>query len=107
MKFRLRLAGAVALIALSSCAKPSPAPAKSRVVVGETYDEYDQRRDDLGGSQGTFAGKGCTEDCSGHEAGYEWAEDKGITDPDDCGGKSWSFIEGCRAYAEQASEEDD
>lgn len=43
----------------------------------------------------------CTSDCSGHEAGYEWAADKGITDPDDCGGKSNSFIEGCEAYANE------
>lgn len=43
----------------------------------------------------------CTDDCSGHEAGYSWAEDKGITDPDDCGGKSESFIEGCEAWANE------
>ena len=24
---------------------------------------------------------GCTGDCSGHEAGYEWAVEQGITDP--------------------------
>lgn len=47
----------------------------------------------------TFHGYLCTVDCSGHEAGYEWAEEKGISDPDDCGGNSESFIEGCRAYA--------
>ena len=43
----------------------------------------------------------CTGDCSGHEAGYEWADEKGITDPSDCGGKSGSFIEGCEAYANE------
>jgi len=43
----------------------------------------------------------CTGDCSGHEAGYEWASDNGISDPDDCGGKSNSFIEGCEAYANE------
>ena len=43
----------------------------------------------------------CTGDCSGHEAGYSWAEEKGITDPSDCGGKSESFIEGCEAYANE------
>lgn len=43
----------------------------------------------------------CTDDCSGHEAGYEWASDQGISDPDDCGGKSDSFIEGCEAYANE------
>lgn len=47
----------------------------------------------------TFHGYLCRVDCSGHEAGYEWAEENGITDPDDCGGNSESFIEGCRAYA--------
>lgn len=35
----------------------------------------------------------CTQDCSGHEAGYEWAEENDITYPDDCGGSSQSFIE--------------
>jgi len=43
----------------------------------------------------------CTGDCSGHNAGYEWAADKGISDPSDCGGKSESFIEGCEAYANE------
>jgi len=46
----------------------------------------------------------CTGDCSGHEAGYEWAMDQGISDPSDCGGNSESFIEGCEAYA---NEQDD
>ncbi len=43
----------------------------------------------------------CTVDCSGHEAGYEWAANNGITDPNDCGGNSDSFIEGCEAYANE------
>lgn len=43
---------------------------------------------------------GCTTDCSGHEAGYQWAEEHGIDDPSNCGGKSDSFIEGCESYAE-------
>lgn len=68
---------------------------------GETYSEYDARRDSYAGSRGTYAGDGCTEDCGGHDAGYQWAEARGITDPDSCGGKSWSFEEGCRAYAEE------
>lgn len=49
----------------------------------------------------TFHGYGCTQDCSGHEAGYNWAEENGITDPDDCDGNSQSFTEGCQAYAEE------
>lgn len=41
----------------------------------------------------------CTEDCSGHEAGYKWAQEHDITDESECGGNSQSFIEGCEAYA--------
>jgi hypothetical protein len=48
-----------------------------------------------------FEGYPCTVDCSGHEAGYAWAEENAITDPDDCSGKSRSFVEGCRAYADE------
>lgn len=43
----------------------------------------------------------CTSDCSGHEAGYAWARSRGIDDPDDCGGNSQSFVEGCQTYAEE------
>ncbi|HEX4852751.1 hypothetical protein [Arenimonas sp.] len=54
-----------------------------------------------------YSGKyGCTDDCSGHEAGYAWAERNGIDDPDDCGGRSQSFIEGCWDYAEQQQAEE-
>ena len=42
---------------------------------------------------------------SGHDAGREWAQRKGIDDPDDCGGNSNSFIEGCRDYAEELQQE--
>lgn len=49
----------------------------------------------------TFLGYPCTEDCSGHQAGYDWAEENVIDDPDDCGGSSQSFYEGCVAYAEE------
>jgi len=53
----------------------------------------------------TFNGYECTDDCSGHEAGYNWAEENGITDPSDCGGNSDSFIEGCESYGEEQSYE--
>lgn len=49
----------------------------------------------------TFHGYQCIGDCSGHEAGYQWAEDMEIFEPDACGGKSKSFIEGCQAWAEE------
>lgn len=62
------------------------------------------------GSGAYVAGHGsaaCTDDCSGHDAGYTWAEDNDISDEDDCGGKSVSFEEGCRAYVEDNGDEDD
>src|ERR1041384_1081303 len=68
----------------------------------ETKDEDDSSEDnsDTEGSEaGYFHGHRCTVDCSGHEAGYRWAEEHDIHDPDDCGGKSQSFIEGCQAWA--------
>ncbi len=51
----------------------------------------------------TFAGYDCTGDCSGHRAGYDWAEEKGISDEDDCDeagdrSNSPSFTEGCKAF---------
>jgi hypothetical protein len=49
----------------------------------------------------TFYNYECTDDCSGHEAGYNWAEKKGISDSNDCGGNSNSFIEGCKAYVDE------
>ena len=54
----------------------------------------------------TFQGYPCTQDCSGHEAGYNWAEQLGIEDPGDCGGNSDSFIEGCQAYAVEHQEDE-
>jgi outer membrane murein-binding lipoprotein Lpp len=49
----------------------------------------------------------CTEDCSGHEAGFEWAQDNDVTDASECGGNSQSFAEGCEAFAEERQEQAD
>lgn len=49
----------------------------------------------------TFYGYRCTFDCSGHLAGWNWAESRGITQRFECGGRSQSFIEGCYAYVDQ------
>lgn len=48
-----------------------------------------------------FNGYDCTDDCSGHEAGYLWAEENDISYPEDCDGNSDSFIEGCLSYVEE------
>jgi hypothetical protein len=49
----------------------------------------------------TFGGYPCSGDCSDDKAGYRWAEQNGITDPDSCTGNTGAFIEGCRVYARQ------
>lgn len=41
----------------------------------------------------------CTSDCSGHDAGYEWAEQHDICDPEYDRGNSESFNEGVIAWA--------
>lgn len=53
----------------------------------------------------SFAGYECTSDCSGHEAGYAWAEKNDIDDGDDCDtagehSNSPSFAEGCHAFVD-------
>lgn len=48
-----------------------------------------------------FHGYLCTKDCSGHRAGYKWAQHNNIDKPEECRGKSQSFIEGCYAWIEE------
>lgn len=48
-----------------------------------------------------FHGYYCTDDCSGHRAGYAWAQRNDITNTYDCTGRSQSFIEGCYAWVEE------
>src|SRR6516225_1976907 len=59
----------------------------------------------------TFGDFNCTDDCSGHAAGYKWAETHDINDEADCPyGNSQSFHEGCIARTRDAgrgAEEDD
>lgn len=45
-----------------------------------------------------FKGFDCTDDCSGHEEGYLWADEHRIASTSTCDGKSRSFLEGCIAY---------
>jgi len=40
----------------------------------------------------------CMQDCSGHEAGFAWAQANDVSDTSECGGNSQSFIEGCEAF---------
>jgi hypothetical protein len=42
----------------------------------------------------------CTDDCSGHSAGYEWAKENAAGQSSLCSGNSNSFIEGCEAFSQ-------
>ena len=60
----------------------------------------------LGGtiaSADTFDGYECTEDCSGHQAGYDWAVENEIDDVDSCETESQSFNEGCQSAVDGGS----
>jgi hypothetical protein len=80
-----------------------PITGSEEIKGGETYGDYDIRRDSYEGSRGKSHGDGCTVDCGGHNAGYEWASSQGITSAEQCGSNSWSFVEGCRAFADEQS----
>nr|WP_284274644.1 hypothetical protein [Bradyrhizobium iriomotense] len=60
-----------------------------------------------------FGGYDCTDDCSGHAAGYRWAEAHNVTSDSGCPlrGGAISFYEGCLVYVEDpfrgADEDDD
>jgi hypothetical protein len=51
-----------------------------------------------------FGGYECSENCSGHAAGYRWAEAHGITSELDCPlrGRAISFYEGCLVYVQDS-----
>lgn len=47
----------------------------------------------------TFMGRPCPRlDCASELAGYHWAQENRISDPDDCAGSSGEFVAGCRLY---------
>lgn len=45
----------------------------------------------------------CVGDCSGHQAGYEWAQENSINNESDCNGNSDSFNEGCNNFVSGGS----
>lgn len=123
-----RLATAAAIVALLGCSnhyeaetevtpedlqaveapQPSYSPSSSHyeTISSEAAGASEASAYEASPASASFMGYPCTVDCSGHEAGYQWAEDNGVGDPSDCGGNSSSFIEGCEAYAEEQSEEE-
>lgn len=63
----------------------------------------DAQGDALANDRLSFHGYDCSLDCSGHEAGYEWAKNRGIDRDADCPDSTTSFFEGCLAFIEEGS----
>jgi hypothetical protein len=93
-------------LTICACTSSHAARDDERTYVSRTGLDEDRAReraaDDLSGA--TFEDVGdtstCTIDCSGHEAGFEWAREHDVTDESECGGTSQSFQEGCQSYAQ-------
>lgn len=101
-------------------AGPKETEADRHIVEGSTslvnpkgeFDEESARADaaaDVSASSFTDVGdtSTCTDDCSGHDAGFEWAKENDITEGSQCSGNSPSFIEGCEAFASAIEEQVD
>lgn len=105
-----RISAALVLICcIPACHHNSDDEGEAYGEVSEEFDESEARQDAMYElDDESFEDIGdtslCTIDCSGHDAGFEWARDNEITDSFDCGGNSQSFIEGCEAYAEAVEE---
>ena len=83
-------------------------PASKVETAQETYDVpakdlTEERLDETQQAEVDAATNNCTDDCLGHKAGYEWAQDNGIRSESDCDGNSDSFNEGCINYVNGGS----
>jgi len=92
--------------------RPTLTDTDSPVLSTSSPTDPDPKRDQVLSTR-TFAGDPCTSDCSGHEAGYNWAQEHDIDDEDACDtagdtSNSPSFAAGCRAYVNgQSPDESD
>ena len=83
-------------------------PASKVETAQETYDVpakdlTEEQLDETQQAEVDAATNNCTDDCLGHKAGYEWAQDNGIRSESDCDGNSDSFNEGCINYVNGGS----
>jgi len=79
-----------------TASKPLPTDSNCRRISYSTSD-----RKSAQSAPGTFKGYRCKSDCSGHRAGYAWAQGRGTSSYAGCTGNSQSFIEGCRSYIDE------
>jgi len=95
------------LLGIGSCQAANLTPAERQAVKEAAAQRAQARALAPPAAGGWYKGYPCTVDCSGHEAGYDWAEANDIDDESDCTGNSQSFIEGCMAYVEENAENGD
>jgi hypothetical protein len=81
---------------LASCDEPTPGEEAMAELEVSMRSQSDMVRRGVG-LQEIFDGR-CTDDCSGHRAGYLWALDRPAVRPEDCvaAAKGESFADGCR-----------
>lgn len=111
-------AAIIMIVTLASCGS-SEEEADRHIVEGSShifdsngeFDEESAKADAIANvSEMSFENVGdtglCTDDCSGHEAGFEWTRDN---DPENLDGCSYedgdSFYEGCTAFHEAVEDE--
>lgn len=74
------------------------------IVLGVLYVDQRIRDGNRLGASPTFGRYRCTKDCSGHVAGYKWAEQRKVSTAFGCPhGNSKSFYEGCLTYVHDAN----
>lgn len=91
---------AVGILMLAACGSSSSS--ESQPVEAHDYEAASERASAQLADQTYQEVSGsadCTEGCEGHDAGFEWAKEHGVTDQSECDGDSQSFIEGCQSYA--------
>lgn len=113
MGAKFALSALAATLALAGCNSSSSTEADRHIVEGSSsmfnskgkFDEESARADAIADvSANSFEDVGdtsqCTDDCSGHSAGFEWAKENAAGDASACSGNSDSFIEGCEAFSQ-------
>lgn len=97
------LFGGVGLFIHSLTPKTTTVPVQqSTQSINQTSPAYGEDYDNT-----KFHGYDCTSDCSGHQAGWDWAEKYEICSLEYDNGKSQSFDEGVWAWAEENCTQED
>lgn len=78
----------------------SPATIETAQVIYEApvEDLTEDQLEEVQQQEVNAAENNCIGDCSGHHAGYEWAQENSISSESDCDGNSNSFNEGCTNF---------